>query len=103
VRSEIIDATPDVEQWAAELAAVRESLKTGETRKEALETLIKNQIQDADGIKGAFGKATWKQQKGRTSTDWKAIAEEVGIEEEVIGKHTRAGSPFRVFRFSPAK
>jgi predicted phage-related endonuclease len=103
VRSEIIDATQDVEQWAAELAIIKNTLKSAESRKEALETMIKNQIQDADGIKGAFGKATWKQQKGRTSTDWKAIVNEVGIEEEIIGKYTRAGSPFRVFRFSPAK
>lgn len=102
-RSEIIDATPDVEQWAAELAIIRNTLKSAEERKEALETLIKNQIQDADGIKGNFGKATWKQQKGRPSVDWKAIADEFGIEEEVIAKHTRAGNPFRVFRFSPSK
>ena len=34
---------------------------------------LKTSIGDAEGVKGGFGKITWKAGKPRKKTDWKAV------------------------------
>lgn len=41
----------------------------------------------------ALARVTWSPVKGRRTTDWKAVAAEVGAPPELVEKHTRMGEP----------
>ncbi len=78
--------TEDFDPVAAEEADILQAieifakLKAGEKRIEALKRLARNKIEarigGAAGIKGSFGKISWKKTKDKAVVDWKKVADE---------------------------
>ena len=66
-------------------------------KKDAVANIIRNEI----GATGSAGwrddliTMTWKQTKGKSYVDWRAIAEELGATSDLVAKHTREGAGFR--------
>ena len=61
---------------------------------------IKEAIGERQGIVGNTGwVATWRANKNSQRTDWKAVAEEARVGQEIIAKHTREVPGARVFKY----
>lgn len=93
----IVTATDSDMEYAEKLADVRRQLKDLTEHKELLENIIKARIGENAGLAGI---ATFKANKGRSVTDWEAVARECGASNELIAAHTETKPGARVFRFS---
>ncbi len=79
----------------------KEILEASEKRVEELKQLLQESIGSAEGIEAeGIGRVLWRVSKGRTSTDWEAIARRLGATEDLIKEFTRQGNGFRTFRAS---
>ena len=94
---DMLEATVEATELATALRDVRHQRVTSEEREQFLENQLKALIGEAAGLRGPWGKITWKATKGRPVTDWKAIAGVAAIPKQLIEKHTRL-APARVFR-----
>lgn len=92
-------SNPMAEQYAAELRAAKALAAAATEREKAAENALKALIGEAEGIAGSDWKITWKSTKGRTSTDWDAVAAEAKVPRSLIEKHTKL-TPYRVFKAS---
>ena len=65
-----------------------------------LENKIKMAIGEHSGIEisGTDLRATFRYQKGRTTINWKAICESLGVDQKTIEKYTSTSERYRVFR-----
>jgi putative phage-type endonuclease len=87
----------------AEYARMDAARKEAEAGRERMKEALMPVIGDAYGIEApGVGKMYWLNVKGRATTDWQAIAKELGAPDEVIQRHTRIGAPSRQMRFYPA-
>jgi predicted phage-related endonuclease len=88
------DADERQVEMLAELGRTRKALERLTTAEERLVRDIKASMAGA-GVLMAPGLArvTWAPVKGRTTTDWKAVAAEVAVPPEVIEKHTTTSDP----------
>lgn len=102
-RGEIIEATPEAEEWARQLLDAKAQLKAVEDAEREARNRLQALIGDADGLAGAFGRISWKHNKPSSKTDWEAVARELGATDEVISKHTSSKPGPRVFRVTAAK
>lgn len=68
-----------------------------ETEEKLLRQQLEAVIGEADGLEGDDFRITWRRQKGKTKTDWEAIARELGAPEDLIQKFTTIGAGFRRF------
>jgi putative phage-type endonuclease len=71
--AELTDADDETERVALALHTVRDEMKRLEAEELALENAIKAAIGENAGIRGRFGKITWKATKERAVTDYKAL------------------------------
>ena len=92
---DLLIATPEDDALAAALREARDAKDRAESRYEELRQRLQARIADADGLAGTGWKITWREQKGRSSLDQKALAAEA---PELVAKHTKQGKSFRVFR-----
>jgi putative phage-type endonuclease len=76
----MIDAPIQSLAWAEELHAVRETIKAAKGREEELKTLFQSLIEDAAGLVGPWGEATWNA-NAQGNPSWKSVAE--GLEAEL--------------------
>lgn len=97
-RGNYVQADFDAEIWAEKLFAARAAKEAAEEQEQLARNHLQQLIAGHDGIDHPAWRINWKQQKGRASTDWEAIAREAGVPEDLIQKHTRIGEPYRVFR-----
>ena len=74
-----------------------------EEEKERCETLVKAAIGDADGLEWVNGKVTWKATKDSSKVDWEALARSLGVQSDLIKKHTEIKPGVRRLLVSPAK
>lgn len=81
------EPAPDVEALARQYDTARAAAKLVELEKERVAALLTARIGAAEGFKGLWGSAAWRQQT-RTKTDWQAIAAELGATADLIAKHT---------------
>ena len=98
---DILDATPELDDLARQLAEVKARLDEAEAQKEALELQLKNIIGDASGIAGADWSCTWKKAKDSKATDWKAACAKAGVSQEIIDACTSTRTGARRFLFKP--
>lgn len=78
-------------EWRGAYLAHRES----EATLAAAEARALVVIGEREGLRAGDMKATFKPAKGRATIDWPAVAREVGIEPEVLERHTRRAPDYR--------
>lgn len=83
---------------ALELITLKAQIERDEGRKAELENRLKVCMAGAEGLLGDGWKATWKSVKGRTSTDWEALAMSLGATPSLINGHTKQGAGHRRFQ-----
>lgn len=101
-------APPGSEPLARELAVVRAWLARLEDMKRERETRLKALIGDCAAIAGGDWTISWRLAKGRSSTDWEAVARALAAREgdpsllnDLVAAHTRRGPGVRRFLFTP--
>ena len=78
---------------------IREKLLEG--RKDELETNLKAAIKDREGLEWDDGRFTWRTRKGKTSTNWEAVARGLmglvpeDVQETLLKLHTHTGAGTR--------
>lgn len=87
-RGDMKEATPGAEATALLLKAAREEFDEVEARVKELKNALVDFIGDADGVRGAFGRITYKNVKSSTKTDWEALARELNPPVELVQKYT---------------
>ncbi len=85
---EIIAGGEEAEEWAYKLQQARGIKETAEAAEREASSHLKRLIGDNAGIAGAWGMATWKASKDKTTTDWKAVAQAANAGAELIAQHT---------------
>jgi putative phage-type endonuclease len=96
----LLMATPEIDRLAAELFDIRETFTAVEEEKERLETAFKAKIGEHEGVFGKWGKALWRNVKGKASTNWEALARKLGATDKDIEAHTSRGAGHRRFTFN---
>ena len=91
-----MEPTPEDMELVRELSRVRAAYGDLETRKKALELILKGRIGEHLGLDGI---ATWNTTKPSLVTDWEAVAKELSPSAELIGKHTTRKEGIRRFLF----
>lgn len=83
----------------AELSEARARARAAESDENRVGNLLRESIGEDEGIeeKGLY-KVSWKSQRGRTTTDWEAVARTFCPPADLISQHTATGAPMRVFR-----
>lgn len=102
-RGEIVEATPDAEEWARKLLAAKQRRESAEEAEREARNHLQEMIGDAAGMRGAFGKVSWKHNKAATKVNWEALATEVGYGPEQLARHMTEKPGPRVFRLTAAK
>lgn len=96
----LVDAPDEAAEWAARYAAAMAMAKAAEEEKDLCGNHLRKIIGDAEGIRGPWGKATWK--ANRTGTvAWKALAESFKPDPNLIQQYT--SEPTRSLRVYPTK
>lgn len=112
VTGDVVKADDKGERLLDGLAIVRRDMKEAEAAEQEIVTALKQVIGERKGIEGMAGKALWSPTKGRTTTDWQAVARnlaqalgDAGIEalDRQIATHTTTGPESRTFRFTPSR
>lgn len=93
-------ASPDAVEAAQRLSELRRQMDVIEGEATGLENILKDEIGDAEGVSGSFGKVTWKRSKDSMTTDWQGVAtallnDKPAEERESLlaaNQKTRAGS-----------
>jgi len=94
-RGELIQIDESDAVFIKDLKEVKAKIKELETEKKGLETQIKSIIGDATGIVGGGARATWKEQRGRSSWDTKQLEVD---HPELVEKYKKHGKTYRVLR-----
>ncbi len=78
-----------------ELLSIKKQIKDLDFQKKTLENSIKSSIGTSSGLYYAGRKATWKEQKGRSSVDIKKLTED---HPDLVEAYKKEGKAFRVLR-----
>jgi putative phage-type endonuclease len=97
------DTLAEIEKWAREYDETRAHLKAVDTEKKLARAKLLGLIETHDAARGDDWSITYRNTKDRTSTDWKAVAEDVGAPEEIIRKHTKVSRGSRSLRVTVRK
>lgn len=90
---------PSFDDTAQQLAKLKDDNKKLADEIDHLEAVLKQQIGDNSGIRSACWTATWKKISDSYKTDWFSVAKELGINEEIVKKHTKNVTGYRRFVF----
>lgn len=93
----ILQATPQALAAASKLKAAREQLEAAEIAEREARNQLVSIIGSADGIEGDGWRISYRQSKGRASTDWDAVCAEAKVPPGLVEKHTKR-TPHRVFK-----
>jgi putative phage-type endonuclease len=111
-RGPLIETDGEIDIWAGHLAKAKEQFKMLGHELSEIENWLKNRIGHYIGIRGTWGKLTWKKNKDSTVVDYKAAYDELsqfvwsnwGEElpqnepSEILKRHTIIKPGARVFR-----
>lgn len=100
---ELLPASPEAAALAAQLFEARRVLSVAEATEKDARNKLQALIGSADGIAGFDWKITWRNVKGRATTNWQAVAEEIGAPAEIIQRHTNTAAGYRRFLPTPPK
>lgn len=101
--ADLLSCTHDVEQAVRALAEAKAAKEQAEQAEELAKARVMHLLGEHKGVHTPWGKVSWSDVKGRTTTNWKGIAEIMGAPDELIQQHTSTGAPSRQFRFYAAK
>lgn len=87
VKSPLRDATDDESALVGEYLAARDRAKLATKEKDRLANELRACIGEAEGFRGAAGKATWRAPNGVT-TRWQEVAEALKAPAALIAKHS---------------
>lgn len=90
----LVTPTAELQLAVQALRGAKAAAKVAEAEEKRLRNELLALMGDADGIEGL---ATYKETKGRPSTDWRALCAEAGVRAELIEKFT-SRTPFRSLR-----
>ena len=93
----LVQATPDLDAWAARLREAREALAQAEAFEAEAKNHLLAAIGDAAGIQGQGWKATFKATKASAKTDWESLARMLGAGPEDIARFTVEKAGYRRF------
>jgi putative phage-type endonuclease len=93
----MLEATPEARHVAERLRVARFQKQVAEEREKEARNRLVALIGGADGMDGPGFKVTYRAVKGRTATDWEAVAQEAKVPESLIQKHTKPGAGYRLF------
>lgn len=112
-KAERLSADERANQIARELMASAEAEEQAAGQITFWTAKLKELIGDAEGMDGDGWRATWKSARGRTYTDWQAVARDIHLAylaecdrararsiEEFVASHTEVGSGSRPWRFT---
>lgn len=99
VTGPMLEAPHEAHIIAEALRVARAQLKEAEELKAKAENELKALIGEAQGVRAERWQAKWTECKGRVSTDWEAIARELGATPDLIAQHTTRGESYRRFTF----
>lgn len=102
-KSKVIEADKYLSEKLDKLAHYKAEIKDAEAAEKQIRIEIMELMGDAYKLTSEYGSVTMPEVKGRTTVDWKALAEDLKISESDIARYTRQGKPTRQFRFTPAK
>jgi len=88
---DLIESDEIWEALVRESHKAKEALKAAETTEEAASNRLRAALADAAGVKGSWGKATYRKGKDKQKVDWKALATEIAggeVSDELLSKHT---------------
>jgi putative phage-type endonuclease len=97
------DTLTEIEKWAREYDETRAHLKAVDAEKKLARAKLLGLIEAHDAARGDAWSVTYRNTKDRTSTNWKAVAEDVGAPEEIIHKHTKVTPGTRSLRVTVRK
>lgn len=98
-QGETLQATPEAEKWARQLASAREAIAKAERAESEARNQLVALLGDAQRL---VGDGWTLGTQSRKSTAWKAAAEAAGVSREVLERHTST-TTFPVFRESKEK
>lgn len=87
---QLLAADDEGERLAGELKVIQDGRKELEKSEKEVKNKIRALIGDHRGLATSVGRIYWSPVKDRVTTDWKAVAEEVGADEDLVRKHTQA-------------
>lgn len=87
--------------WGERYLAIRSEVDELEDEQNLLKNKMMELMASASYFEGPFGRFSWNEVKGRDKIDWKALAVDMKIPEEIIKVHTKTGEPTR--RFNPPR
>lgn len=101
-RGEAVEITADAALAVEKLRQIKQQQAALDAEREQLELKIQLQMRDAATALDSTGQtlATWRQNKERKATDWKAVAQALGASPALIEQHTRTEPGARVFRLT---
>ncbi len=95
--SPMLIADKEAELLVADLHFARTARELSEKNEALARNALMLKIGEAEGMRGNGWTISYKQNKGRASTDWDGIAAETGIPKSIIEKYTKR-TPYRVFK-----
>lgn len=103
--SPLLSATSEMTSWVEKLRRAREIKAAAEQEEAEAINHLKAAIGDHEGIEGAWGRITWRNNKDTLTTNWRQVAEACKPDETVVKAHTITKPGPRVFRpnFKKAK
>jgi len=96
-----LEPTPEAEAALRNYVTAREAAKQAEGLKRAAAAQLKQLLGDHEGVKTECYWASWKEQRGRASVDWQAMAHDLAggeVSPRLLQRFARLGRPTRVLR-----
>lgn len=87
----MVDADGPTSDLAQAYMAARAAVSVAEGERDRLYVELCARIGDAEGVRGPWGRATWKT-RASGGTDWKGLATELGPTAEQLQKYARRGT-----------
>lgn len=93
----LVPASGEAAAWAEILRESREAKSQAEVKEKEARNQLVSLIGEADGMEGDGFRIMHTLVKGKTKTDWEAIATEAGVPRALIEKHTTLAAGYRRF------
>lgn len=110
----VVESTPELDRWVAQLAEAREALAQAEELEKEARNHLADAIGSAAGLRGPWGRISYRRTKDTTKVDLEALVQTLEAQIERLNpalatffpalreKFTTQKPGYRVFRFTPA-
>jgi predicted phage-related endonuclease len=99
----IVDSSPELDRWVEQLRQARAALEQAEALEKEARNHLADAIGSAAGLKGPWGRISYKRTKDGSKVDWEAVAQELlphvgAAGKSLVEKFTTTKPGYRVFR-----